>query len=284
MIRRLIWLVLGLVLGALVTSAAAQDLDISGVRGLSQQIQHIVDAINALSARVSALQLQPGPQGPKGDRGEKGDAGPAGADGAGADPAALAALQTMVSGLGTSVSTLTQEMTAYEAYQIRDGTGRYVGRFVAQPLIDVVWAAARITVLEAPFGATTQTLDGIYEVTPNSLRVVSPTSPLWPVTSKLFTGENCTGDMYLPDNVADSEVAKIIVHDPTGAQPVYAVGPRAEVFIFSRQSGSGPCVTVAGFRDARKLTPTGVTGIVDRANNLNPAYIGPFSVEALYLP
>src|SRR5262245_20383838 len=104
---------LALFIGFAWSTANAQELDISQVKGLPAQISAIVNALNALSARVDAIHSTPGPQGPQGIQGVPGERGPAGADGAagaGAEPAALAALQV-------AISTLAQQT---EKYIVRD--------------------------------------------------------------------------------------------------------------------------------------------------------------------
>ncbi len=50
----------------------------------------------------------------------------------------------------------------------------------------------------------------------------------------------------------------------------------------SDQGSCFPNETSTGI--ARQATLTTVTGIVDRANSLNPAFLAPYDVQALYLP
>lgn len=260
-------------------NAFAQDIDVSQVKGLPAQIQSLVNQINALAARLETqivtIQTTPGPAGvagATGATGPAGPAGPAGADGAGADPAALLVLQN-------AVSTLVQEQ---QAYQITDANGAVVGRFVGQPAVDVVTVAARITVLVPPLGATTQTLDGLYVVTPNTISIATPLNPLVALPSDmLFTDSDCMGARA----VASNFIASGILYDPAPPQRVYTVGPLVTEFeLRSRRNGAQCANEPRNFVPARPLTPTSVTGILDRAASLNPQFSPPFDVEALYLP
>jgi hypothetical protein len=300
-VRRIVWLMLGLLLGAWVVTASAQDISIENVKGLPAQLQAIVTQVNTaiatLNARLDALQLQQGPAGPAGPqgiKGDKGDRGPAGADGApgaGVDPAQLATLQNALSSVMTSVSALAQDVQEYDPYIIKDANGQYIGRFVGQIAVDNVLAAARISVLEPPTGATVKTVDGLYSVSPYQIAVLEPGgSPLLEVTQIglpviWYANGDCTGQAYISPSSTD--YTKFIVYDGRGAQPSFTVGPPTSAFPSSARwwNDSWNCSGAGGGKDnVRALVPTGVTGVLDRANALRPAFAPPFSVQKLYLP
>src|SRR5438309_1174849 len=81
-VTRIVLFALSMLVGAGITAAFGQTVDISGVTGLPQKLQALQDQINAanatLNARINAIQLTPGPAGAAGISGAPGAQGPAG--------------------------------------------------------------------------------------------------------------------------------------------------------------------------------------------------------------
>ena len=154
----------------------------------------------------------------------------------------------------------------------------------SQPLPGVVWAAARITTLVAPLGTTTQIVDGVYEVTADTIRVVAPLSPLKANSRWWFTGNDCGGQRYIEDGT--TSYAGFIIYDPSNGQRVYTTSPGGG-FTARSQSVDGACTGV-NFNVSKQGQPveaTSVTGILDRYNALNVGtFVVPFDVHALYGP
>jgi hypothetical protein len=76
-----------------------------------------------------------------------------------------------------------------------------------------------------------------------------------------------------------------INYDPNDSQRVYTVSGGSGLWINSQQNPGEACVGFSSqFRQGAAITPTSITGIVDRSNSLNPAFVAPYDVGALYAP